>query len=65
MGNCVIIIHVTGSHHNGLEHDIDQMAAKFMDEVAVKHNVTAAYLHSGGEYDLKNKAARFPVKVPG
>lgn len=62
MGNCLISIHVTGSHHNQVEHDIDQMAAKFVDELKAKHNVTAAHLVSGGEYDLMNTTARFPIK---
>jgi hypothetical protein len=53
MGNCVISIHVTGGHHNGLEDDIDQMAARFVDELAKNHNVTAAYLATGAAQDLR------------
>ena len=62
MGNCVIEIHVTGSHHNAIEADIDQMAAKFVDELKAKHNVTAAFLMTGGEYDMLNEA-RFPLRA--
>jgi hypothetical protein len=64
MGNCVIEIHVTGSHHNSIAQDIDQLAARFVDELKQSHNVTAAFLVSGGEYDLLNESARFPLK-PG
>jgi hypothetical protein len=63
MGNCVIEIHVTGAHHNGVDYDIDQMAAKFVEQLRAKHNVTAAYIVSGGEHNLLDTAARFPVQV--
>lgn len=62
MGNCLITVHVTGAHHNGADSDIDQMAAAFVDALKAKHNVTAAHLVSGGEYNLMDKAARFPIK---
>lgn len=62
MGNCCVIVHVTGSHHNGREHDIDQVAAKFVDDLKKIHNVTAARLMTGGESDLLNTAARLPLK---
>lgn len=63
MGNCVVMIHVTGAHHNNADYDIDQMAATFADALAAKgHTVTAAALMVGGEYDLLNKATRFPLK---
>lgn len=65
MGNCLINIHVTGSHHNGVEHDIDQMVSKFVDELCAKHNVTGAKMVSGVEHDLLNTAARFPLKNAG
>jgi len=66
MGNCIVSVHVTGCHHNQLEYDIDQMAAAFVDDLLRKgHNVTAAYLTTGGEYDLTNRAARFPLKTAG
>ena len=62
MGNCVIEVHVTGTHHNGHCADVDQIAARFVDELKAEgQNVTAAFLVSGGEYDLLNKSARFPV----
>lgn len=61
MGNCLVSIHVTGCHHNGVPHDIDQMAAKFVDELKRYHNVTAAYMVNGGESDLMNSVARFPL----
>lgn len=63
MGNCVIIVHVTGAHHNGSEFDIDQMSAKFVDGLAACHNVTGAKLVSGGENDLLEKDRRFPLKA--
>lgn len=62
MGNCLISVHVTGAHHNGLETDVDQMTAKFVDELAKKHNVTGAKLVSGGENDVLNTASRFPLR---
>jgi hypothetical protein len=63
MGNCIVSVHVTGSHHNGQPHDIDQHAAQFVDRLkAAGHTVTAAALVSGGEYDLLNTASRFPLK---
>lgn len=62
MGNCLISIHVTGCHHNGLAHDIDQMAAKFADDLAKHHTVSAATLVSGGENNLTVKENRFPLK---
>ena len=65
MGNCIISIHVTGSHHNGIMRDIDQLAASFVDDLKRSHNVTAAYIVSGGEYDLLNQTARFPLKDAG
>lgn len=63
MGNCLISVHVTGPHHNGQSYDIDQLAAKFTDELkASGANVTAATLVAGGENDLLNTDARFPLK---
>ena len=56
-------VHVTGAHHNGLREDIDQMAARFVDNLRLRgHNVTAATVVSGGEYDLLDEKTRFPVK---
>jgi hypothetical protein len=61
MGNRIVSVHVTGSHHNGQGSDIDQMAADFVDALKTKgHNVTAASIVAGGEGDLLNPAARFP-----
>ena len=66
MGNCIVSVHVTGAHHNGKDYDIDQMAAVFVDALKAKgHNVTAATVVSGGEYDLLNTAARFPLVGDG
>jgi hypothetical protein len=66
MGNCIVSVHVTGSHHNGIESDIDQMAAKFADDLkAIGHTVSAATIVSGGEHDLMNTASRFPLKGAG
>lgn len=63
MGNCIVSVHVTGAHHNGLREDIDQMAARFVDNLRLRgHNVTAATVVSGGEYDLLDEKTRFPVK---
>lgn len=67
MGNCLVSVHVTGCHHNGIPNDIDQLAADFVLSLKAKgHNVTAATLVSGGEYDLMSTTARFVLKVdPG
>lgn len=65
MGNCIVSVHVTGSHHNGESYDIDQMAAKFVDELKVKHNVTAATIVAGGESNLLNSASRLALKAAG
>lgn len=63
MGNCLVSIHVTGSHHNGGEHDIDQLAAGFVDRLkSLGYFVSSASLVSGGEHDLLNTAARFPLR---
>lgn len=62
MGNCLISIHVTGSHHNGQVRDIDQMAGKFVDDLKRSHSVTHASIVSGGEYDLANEKARLSLK---
>lgn len=63
MGNCLVSVHVTGAHHNGLQSDIDQMAASFVDALkASGHNVTGATLVSGGENDLLSTASRFPLR---
>jgi len=63
MGNCLISVHVTGTHHNGRDEDIDQLAAKFVDDLKAKgHNVTGSTLVSGGEHDLMNTTARFPLR---
>jgi len=62
MGNCLISIHVTGTHHNGKKTDIDQLAAEFVDSLKAQgHYVTSATVVSGGEYDLLDVAHRFPV----
>lgn len=66
MGNCVVTVRVTGSHHNGVANDIDQLAAEFVDKLKVaNNNVTAAQLFVGGDYDLLNTTARFPIKEQG
>lgn len=63
MGNCVVSVRVTGCHHNGIAQDIDQLAAEFVDKLkAAGNNVTAANLLVGGDYDLLNTTARFPIK---
>lgn len=64
MGNCIVSVHVTGTHHNGQGYDIDQLAAKFADELKANgHTITAAAILSGGEYDLLNTASRFPLQL--
>ena len=62
MGNCLVCVHVTGAHHNGRQHDIDQLAGQFIDGlISVGHNVTAATIVSGGEHNLLISQGRFPV----
>lgn len=64
MGNCLVSVHVTGAHHNGVDYDIDQLAAEFVDKLKAKgHTVSAATIVSGGENDLLNTASRFPLKA--
>lgn len=64
MGNCIVSVHATGAHHNSRDYDIDQLAAEFVDKLKAKgHNVTAATVVAGGEYDLLNTATRFPLKA--
>lgn len=66
MGNCLVSVHVTGSHHNGLNMDIDQIAASFIEALKqAGHNITAATIVSGGEQNLLDEAARFPLRSPG
>lgn len=66
MGNCIVSVHVTGCHHNGIENDIDQLAADFVISLKAKgHNVTAATLVSGGELDLMSTTARMVLKGAG
>lgn len=63
MGNCLISVHATGAHHNGSPHDIDRLAAEFVDKLkSAGSNVTAATITAGGEHDLTNVEARFPLK---
>lgn len=54
MGNCSMTIHAVGSHHNtGLDHDINKMFARFVDELKAKgHSITHAVLHHGGTEDM-------------
>lgn len=62
MGNCLVSVHVTGSHHNRSSSDIDQLAIEFVDTLKRKgHNVTSASIVNGAEQDLLNKATRLPV----
>lgn len=64
MGNCLISVHVTGGHHNGLPKDIDQLAHDFVKELKfLGYSVTAATLTHGGESDLLNTASRLPLKA--
>jgi hypothetical protein len=60
MGQCVITIHVTGSHHNKATRDIDQMAAEFVQDLKKFHTVTAAYMANGAEQDLQTTPVLFP-----
>jgi len=63
MGNCVITIRVTGTHHNGARSDIDQMAGDFVDHLKAKgHSVADATITSGGTQDLAHKESRFPLR---
>jgi hypothetical protein len=63
MGNCLISVHATGAHHNGLKSDLDQMAADFVQKLkAAGHNVTGATILTGGEYDLQSAGQRFPIR---
>jgi hypothetical protein len=56
-------VHVTGTHHNKKRSDIDQIAAKFVDDLkAAGHTVNLAHLVVGGEYDLAHQPSRFPVE---
>lgn len=59
MGNCSMTIHAVGSHHNtGLDHDINKMFARFVDELKAKgHSVTHAVLHHGGAEDMLDEKA--------
>jgi len=62
MGQCLISIHVTGSHHNNSASDIDQMAAEFVAELGKLHTVTAAYMTNSVEQDLKATTILFPIQ---
>ncbi|MGY3393458.1 glucan phosphoethanolaminetransferase (alkaline phosphatase superfamily) [Bradyrhizobium sp. USDA 3311] len=56
MGNCTLVVHLTGSHHNRKNRDANRMAAKFVDELkAAGHNVEHASFTSGGREDLLNE----------
>jgi hypothetical protein len=64
MGNCIVVIHVTGAHHNGHANDIDQRAADFVGQLMRDgHTVSSAKVLTGGEYDLMNTTARFPLRA--
>jgi uncharacterized protein (DUF2237 family) len=66
MGNYAIVVHGTGSHHNGLRTDADQMAADFVEHLRAKgHNVTSASIVSGGEHDLLDPGSRYPMAGAG
>lgn len=54
MGNCTIVVHLTGAHHNKKnKHDANRMAAKFVDELmAAGHNVIHACFTNGASESL-------------
>lgn len=54
MGNCTIVVHLTGSHHNeDNPSDANRMAAAFVDKLkAAGHNVEHASITHGGREDL-------------
>jgi hypothetical protein len=61
MGNCTIVIHLTGAHHNPVyPNDANRMAARFADELKrAGHNVEhASFTHGGREDLIKVDAAR-------
>ena len=57
MGNWNLTIAGVGSHHSGSAADVEQMAAKFADELkAAGHSVTRAHVTTtGGEIDVLNR----------
>jgi hypothetical protein len=62
MGNCLVSVHVTGSHHNGSPSDIDQMAADFVHALVGKgYSVSAASIVTGADYNLLDASQRFPL----
>lgn len=63
MGNFTIRIQGVGTHHNQLPSDVEQMAAKFVDELRAKgHSITAADVHTGGVTGLHPESQVMPLK---
>lgn len=58
MGQWVISVHGTGSHHNkDLPEDADRMAAAFVEQLkAAGHTVTHATITHGGETNITDGA---------
>lgn len=54
MGNCTIVVHLTGPHHNRKNPgDANRIAARFVDQLKeAGHTVEHASFTSGGREDL-------------
>lgn len=66
MGNCTITIHVTGSHHNNRDDDIDAMVRTFVAELkASGHSVTHAVLTNGASEELHHHRHEAKSRGPG
>lgn len=63
MGNCLVSIHVTGCHHNGLRDDIERMAARFVGELReAGHDVGHATVVAGGVTDVSSERSLLPLR---
>jgi hypothetical protein len=63
MGNVTAVIHATGAHHNGLASDIEQVFARFVDELkAFGHTVEHAAVTVGSR-EVVPAPAPAPVKA--
>lgn len=63
MGNWNISISGVGCHHNGAEYDVEQLAAKFVDELKKQgHTVTTADVTMGSKIDALSRFGLLEIK---
>jgi hypothetical protein len=66
MGNFNITVRGVGIHQSGSPNDVEQMTARFIDQlVYAGHNVMGGTVTIGGEVDVLNRRSELlPITVP-